>query len=381
MLLAAQAMPARAAGPAGEIERLITQLGDSRYRVRERATARLAEIGLAARQPLEQALTSPDAEVRRRARQILAHIMDLDFEARLEAFSADVEGRLQHDLPCWERYRTLAGNNPASRRLFVEMLRAERWLLQGAENSAAAVAEAIESRCQQWQQSMQHFDPTQRRPPGAGSVLALLLVGSREDVPISAETATTIAGFTYQKELQDAMRDASQNDVVRRLLGAWVARPFDADSTVTYQNIVLSLRYELTEGIPAALAVMQSPATPPHIRQYGILCVAKLGGAAYIEQIEPLLEDTAACASFKLNDQEIQTQVRDVALAVLVRLTGQDLRAYGFERAQANALTYFNTATLGFADDEARQTALQRYREFARLRHATGGGHPCPPSE
>ena len=94
--------------------------------------------------------------------------------------------------------------------------------------------------------------------------------------------------------------------------------------------------------------------------------MAKLGGAAYIDRLEPLLEDDTPCASFKLNDQEIQTQVRDVALAVLVKLTGQDLRAYGFDRVQENALTDFNTATLGFVDDKARQAALEKYREYAR---------------
>ncbi len=370
--LAALAMSARAADVlTGEVEKLISQLGDSRYRVRQRASMRLAEIGSAARGPLEQALASPDPEVRQRARQVLAHILDLDFEARLAAFSADTEGRLQHDLPCWERYRALAGGEGSSRRLFVEMLRAERWLLEAAESSATDASEYLEARCRQWQHAMQHIDPTQRRPPSAGSVLAMLLVGADEDVPISGEAATTIAGFTYQRELQEAMRDADQAAVVHRLLGAWVGRPFEADSTVTYQNIVLALRYNLAEGVPAALGVMAAPASPPHIRQYGILCVAKLGGASYIDQLEALLDDPSPCASFRLNDQEIETQIRDVALAVLVRLTGQDLRAYGFDRAQENALTYFNTATLGFADEDARKAALERYREYARQTRRT----------
>lgn len=366
------AMPARGADVLeSEVEQLICQLGDSRYRVRQRASMRLAEIGSPARGRLEQALTSPDPEVRHRVRQLLAYILDLDFEARLAAFSADTEGRLQHDLPCWERYRALAGGEGASRRLFVEMLRAERWLLQAAETSATVASEYLEARCQQWQQSMQHIDPTQRRPPSAGSVLAMLLVGADEEIPISSEAASTIAGFTYQRELQEVMRDADQAAVAHRLLGAWVGRPFETDSTITYQNIVLALRYNLTEGVPAALGVMAAPGSPPHIRQYGILCVAKLGGASYIDQLEALLDDASPCASFRLNDQEIPTQIRDVALAVLVRLTGQDLRAYGFDRAQENALTYFNTATLGFADESSRQAALERYHEFARQTRRT----------
>lgn len=370
--LTVSVLPARAADTlASEVEQLIGQLGDRRYRVRQRASTRLAEIGVAARGRLERALASADPEVRHRARQILAHILELDFEARIAAFSADTEGKLQHDLPCWERYRALAGGEGPSRRLFVEMLRAERWLLQAAETSATSASEYLEARCQQWHQSMQNVDPRQRRPPSAGSVLAMLLVGADEDISISDQTASTIAGFTYQRELQEVMRNAEQAAVAQRLLGAWVGRPFATDSAITYQNIVLALRYNLAEGVPAALKVMAAPASPPHIRQYGILCVAKLGGASYIDQLEALLDDSSTCASLRLNDQEIQTQIRDVALAVLVRLTGQDLRTYGFDRAQENALTYFNTATLGFADDASRQAALERYREFVRQTRRT----------
>lgn len=53
---------------------LIAQLGDSRFEQREAAARALAALGVRARGPLEQALHSDDAEVRRRARQLLLRL-------------------------------------------------------------------------------------------------------------------------------------------------------------------------------------------------------------------------------------------------------------------------------------------------------------------
>jgi WD40 repeat protein len=75
-LLPAAAPPA---GPSSaEVARLIGQLGDDDFSVREGATARLLRAGEPALPPLCKALASDDLEVRRRAGSIVAAI-----EARL----------------------------------------------------------------------------------------------------------------------------------------------------------------------------------------------------------------------------------------------------------------------------------------------------------
>src|SRR5438309_2064580 len=55
-----------------EIARLVKQLGDDEFMKREDATTRLKEIGEPALDALQQAKTSNDAEVRRRAAEIVA---------------------------------------------------------------------------------------------------------------------------------------------------------------------------------------------------------------------------------------------------------------------------------------------------------------------
>ena len=85
-LLCLAALPAAllpaAAPPAGpspaEVARLIGQLGDDDFHVREAATARLMWAGEPALPALHRALASDDPEVRRRAGRIVATV-----EARL----------------------------------------------------------------------------------------------------------------------------------------------------------------------------------------------------------------------------------------------------------------------------------------------------------
>jgi hypothetical protein len=68
----AAAPPPRLAGPsAAQVARWIKQLGDDDFGVRERATTRLRRAGAAAETALEKAARSGDAEVARRATEIL----------------------------------------------------------------------------------------------------------------------------------------------------------------------------------------------------------------------------------------------------------------------------------------------------------------------
>jgi HEAT repeat protein len=59
-----------------EIARLVKQLGDDDFDKREEATARLKEIGEPALDALDKAKSSRDAEVRRRAEEIVPIIED-----------------------------------------------------------------------------------------------------------------------------------------------------------------------------------------------------------------------------------------------------------------------------------------------------------------
>ena len=66
------------AAASGEIEKLIKDLGDDRWSVRDAATRRLREIGRPAVHALQQAVMSPDLEVKVRAKLVLSTINRLE---------------------------------------------------------------------------------------------------------------------------------------------------------------------------------------------------------------------------------------------------------------------------------------------------------------
>src|SRR4051794_24003756 len=70
----ALALPGVARPEDGRIDRLISQLGSSRYADREEASKALDEIGAPALDALRKAAGAKDAEIRRRAEALVARI-------------------------------------------------------------------------------------------------------------------------------------------------------------------------------------------------------------------------------------------------------------------------------------------------------------------
>ncbi|MFN8709888.1 MAG: hypothetical protein ACK50J_24730, partial [Planctomyces sp.] len=57
-----------------------------------------------------------------------------------------------------------------------------------------------------------------------------------------------------------------------------------------------------------------------------------------------------------------RVETRDIALAVAIHLRGQEPELFGFMPHRVES-TVFAGQSLGFADDQARQSALEHYRQ------------------
>jgi len=86
--------------------------------------------------------------------------------------------------------------------------------------------------------------------------------------------------------------------------------------------------------------------------------------------VEPFLKDkTPYATAVPINGKtKYRTQIRDIALAVLVHLSSQDPKQFGFDRIRKNSLYLFDPHSLAFADDESRATAILHWAEF-RSKH------------
>jgi RNA polymerase sigma factor (sigma-70 family) len=121
-------VPAKKAGPTpfpAEVARLIGQLGDDDFDLREAATARLKAVGEPALPALRKALASDDPEVRRRAGRIIADLKEEKLRALIDRVLAahggeDRLGKLQFTM-------TVKHSNGETQHYFVQPPRNLRW--------------------------------------------------------------------------------------------------------------------------------------------------------------------------------------------------------------------------------------------------------------
>jgi hypothetical protein len=340
---------------------LVRQLGDDEFAAREQAEQELVRKGLAARPALLEGVRHADPEIRHRSHKALATIMRADLLARIAAFAADVEGTREHDLPGWKRFREIAGREATARELYAAMLRGEAELLELADSNPKRAAEQFGARAHQLQTLA--FTPPRQVPPLA-NVAALLFVGSDPRLELPDDVLVPIYNFVnvLQTAFQPAKSGVKQGDVLRKLLAEWIVRR--TEPSARYQSLNLALRFNLKEGLVPAWAEIRHGNRPNQI-PLALLAIGKLGGPECLAPLLPLFENTEIGYSVQINGKTVKVEVRDVALAVAIHLTGQTHADYGFQNVQANPYSLYNLQSLGFEEDERRQAALKKWRLWA----------------
>lgn len=349
---------------------LVDQLGDDSYEVRERAAKQLIELGLDAKDALLQGTHHFDVEVRTRCTRIWSKVQVLDLEKRLAAFLKDPDNPTAN-FAGWSRYRKLLGDDRPARELFVDMQRSEPGLLDAMEKSTKAAGEMVAILCREYQQHMIMRLNGRREEVPLGSVAALVFVGSQPELKLDIQSASMIYNFVNQQAFQRALQGGAFQQHTRKLLGLWVGRP--AESHMAYQSMMLAMRFDLKEGLEPALKMVRDGGTNASQRAYAVVAVGKLGGKAHVEDIKKLLDNQSVCATYQVNNKRITTQLRDVALAVAVHLTGQSLEQYGYNRVQRNQQMLFYPYSLGFEESSQRDKAFAKWRQWEASRVAKGG--------
>ena len=366
-----------------DLEVLVRQLGDDAYAARHQAADELAAVGLPARDALVAGLQSRDPEVRRRCRWILADVLEADFQRRLAAFVADREESPDHGLPRWSRYRQLIGSDAASRRLFVQMQRAEAVLLEATADGGKPAGEALGLRLAQVFQATVHPNPRRQHQPSPGTVAALLWAASDRQVEIPPQSSVDayLVSLCQQGEFHELLADREGNAAARRLVGQWVLRP--AQPEMTFAKLNLAVQYEIKEGAVAAVRMLRSSRkVEGHERAMAVAALGRLGGKDYAAILQERLDDRTHVASAIVGNKQMQTEVRDVVLAWLVHLTGQDHAAYGQDQAKEDfaemrrfAFHTGNVGAYGFVDKAARDKALKKWKA-----HVAQHPLPAPPA-
>jgi len=339
--------------------KLVDQLGDEQFSVREQATEKLLRLGLPSLKAIEQGSRHVDREIRYRCERILILVRQLEFEKRLDAFLNDSGSGSEFEFPGWEIYRTSYGDSREHRLLFVEMHKAEPELMASLAKGKgkAKVIEVITARGTEIQQTLQAFG--QEVP--LGTVVAMLFVALAGEADTNQQAANLVYNFCYQQSFRNAVTGGKNKDVLRKMLGIWITK---GDEWVGYQGMMMALQYDMPEGLVPAERMLKNDNTQPHMRQYAIVSVAKLGNEGHQVLLEKMLQDQRVCGTWQVNNVNINTQVRDVALAALVHMTKQEHKQYGFDRIQMTQPYIFNPHTAGFEKDDKRTAAFKKWEDY-----------------
>ena len=344
------------------VDQLIKQLGDPSFTVRENATESLAELGIRAQQELKRALLNPDLEIRMRAHRILLKSLQSEFAAKIAAFISDVDGKQEHDLPGWKQFRKTIGSDRNTRILFADMMRRESEILESFE-TGKNLEPALFKRLAELRPGNGINRPTQAHP---ATLAALLFVASESKLATNTTLFSQFYSLLNYSSTKQMIQGSRHKDILLKMISQLVLK--ETSKTSHYYPIMLTLNYNMeTTGLTLGRRLLKAQPASFSTTQYAAIAVARFGSQEDISLLLPHLKNVSVCHTWsnpQIQPGVIKTQVRDVILALLIHMTKQDHKEYGFELLRTTPTTLFHTYTCGFTTEEKREAAQAKWTSW-----------------
>ena len=338
--------------------KLVTQLGHEQFKMREQASVKLIELGIVGSDALLAGRSSPNREIRYRSNKLFALVFEADLENRLEAFERSDDPTQGYGLPGWQRFRKEVGTDATSRALFMSMQEQERKLLQAVVDD-----NRIRGEFARYCEHLEKQYLLGRRPSNTATIATLLFVGNDTRVHVTDSIRRMISVSCRDPDFIATIREGKNRTPLAKLVSNWIVR--DAEHEV-WNVLYLGLITNVDRCLPYARQVLKTPQNNVERQLCALLCLAKFGKANDIPLLEELLDNKTVYAQSQLAARVIETQIRDVALAALVQITGQKPLDYGFDRMQTHRNEVFYPRSLGFTSEEKRTAAIAAWHKYRR---------------
>jgi hypothetical protein len=207
--------------------------------------------------------------------------------------------------------------------------------------------------------------------PPLGSSAALLFLGSVAEIDVSDEAAALIELLLQRSPFPETLRSDNRQDATRRLAVAWLLHCPTKNENILQQRLSIISTAGLEEALPLPLAVIGGEApykrTQPFTRAIAALVIGQFGGAEHVDRLEPLLADASTCNGNGLQQQlpgQQAVQVRDVALVVMLQLSGQKPADYGYINVPKQPQKTIQLQSLYRDNDQQRIEAIAKWRQW-----------------
>ncbi len=356
-------------------EELVQKLGSNDFQTRVHATRDLGNMGYQAQEALLAGLKHEDAEVRRASRRILGDVLEEDFQIRLQAFIVDTKHEHNHNLPGWERYRQIAGDDDNARALFAEMLTEERGLMASAAAGPGAAADAFRTRFRSVYQKMNNRDTRLKQQPSAASVAAMMFIVSDRSLKLPPELIANSywSSLINTKDLAAKIKTGEFSQPLRKVAGKWMLREFG--TAMLQRKLIFARQHNIKEGLEFAQIAVRDKNTHANYRAYCLSAVGQIGGKEYAGFFTSMLDDTTMCTQrvVRVNNKSetVKIELRDVAMGWLIYLTGQKFEDYGmsraksaFDRMKKSPTSTMSSSYFSFDGKAAREAAFKKWEEW-----------------
>lgn len=343
-----------------QLRELVKILGSESFLSREQAGEMLLRQGNRSIGPLSEGARSPDFEVARRSRQLLLEIRDGANRQRLEDFLARKDG--ESKLPGWDRFSKLVGADNQSREFYARIFKHDSTLIEDSETDSRIGKEILSSKTQGLHQTLYSNFSDKSPAIDISDIGTVLFLATNPGIKPPQETTYNITNLLYQQSSRTLLAENNTAHPYRKLIVAWMMQQTDAN--IISQHLYLAQNLNLREGLSLARRSIEDKEMPVYTQAVAMTIVGKMGGPDDARLLENHLGNTSLVGNFQLADQQKgTTQVRDVALAMLVQLDKKSHKDYGFSFARANLTMHFNPYTMGFTSEEARSSAFLKWQK------------------
>lgn len=342
---------------------LVRALGNKSYRTREKAAHELTRMGRDAYVAVAEGADDSDPEIRARCRKLLPAILDLEIKARLDAFLADTDGKQEHNLPGWKRFKENFGNTRSTRELFASLIRTNGRLMEEVEVSAKEFAgERIQARVSTIQHDLRFAANTKSATIAQRDIVQLLFLATKPGLEVPPQAARIITTFIHRPSFHQDIINGEHSAVLRKLTVFWLERQID-DYATAYAIMGLADTPKFEELIGPALKIATNKKAIAHARGTAIAAIGKLGQKEHAKLLEPLIAEKTQIGNFAWQNYRGTTLIGDVALAQTIHLHGEKPGDFGYLALKANPAFVNSYYYQGFTSDAARTEAHKKWKE------------------
>lgn len=355
------------------IQAWINQLTSDDFGIRESARNHLLSGGTQVLPHLKKNLDATNSELRLSIARLYEMITDEVASNQIESFL----GR-KSSLPGWQIFKIHYGNTDENRRLYAEVFRGNQDLIEQLERADSSRSELLDRLIRTQEGELSHSSrPNIGQLPVLATVVSELFEKTRranssvETGRIPLQVQISLAQLIADPGFVKWINEPNQtNTIVLRSIASWVTATTDSPILIS-SKISVAHVLGLRESIPLCLQCIDSRDIPAANRRTAMELLVRFGDHNHVAALEKHIEDSllvyrASPNANRLAREATATcQMGDVALASLILIVGQDLQRFGFAQAgtsQGRRLP--NVNQLVFTDDDARQKARQKWREY-----------------